>query len=261
VKALTEKSGVNGLEKFTLRKEDDLTTVCYYPPEKKKTDIGIVIFPGGGYRNLAKHEGEAYARRFNDWGIAAFVVEYRVFPHHFPSQLLDARDAICFVRSNAERFGINKEKILAMGSSAGGHLVSLLCNYHQAIHTDKSVQKEEYLPNGQILCYPVISSRAGIEHQRSFQALLGDLYETKDEYSPEVLVDKDTPPAFIWHTAEDKTVSYLNSIAYANALIKKDIDCELHIFPNGEHGLGLALSDPHVAQWMDLLRNWLKKFY
>ena len=169
------------MEKFTLRQVDDLTTVCYYPPEKKKTDIGIVIFLGGGYRNLAKHEGEAYAHLFKDWGIAAFVVEYRVFPHHFPSQLLDARDAICFVRSNAGRLGINKEKILAMGSSAGGHLVSLLCNYHQAIHTDKRVQKEQYLPNGQILCYPVISAEVGKCHEGSFKNLVGHYPLTDDE--------------------------------------------------------------------------------
>ena len=249
------------MEKFTVRQGDASTTVSYYPPEKKKADVGVVIFPGGGYKHLAKHEGEAYARLFNDWGIAAFVVEYRVFPHRFPAQLLDAREAMCFVRNHAERFGINSGKILAMGSSAGGHLVSLLCNYHQQIEPDKSALKERYLPNGQILCYPVISSKTGICHQNSFQALLGELYEERAAYSSELLVDKDTPPAFIWHTAEDKTVSYLNSIVYADALIKKNIDCELHIFPNGEHGLGLALSKPHVAQWMDLLRNWLEKFY
>lgn len=252
---------VNVLEKFIIRQGEASATVSYYPPQKQESDIGVVIFPGGGYKHLAKHEGEAYARRFNDWGIAAFVVEYRVAPHRFPSPLLDAREAMRFVRECAETFGINSEKILAMGSSAGGHLVSLLCTYHKPLVGEKSFLKETYLPNGQILCYPVISTNADICHQGSFQNLLGERYEDKDEYSAETLVDPNTPPAFIWHTAADKTVPCGNGIAYANALIKNNVSCELHVFPHGEHGLGLSISDPHVAQWTELLQHWLKKFF
>ena len=234
----------------------------YYKPSQKTSDISVVIFPGGGYTHLASHEGIGYARFLNTLGFTAFVVNYSVAPSHFPSQLIEARRAIRFVRLNAEKFGLNKNKILAMGSSAGGQLTALLCTYLNDIGEEKDeLFKEDFLPNGQILCYPVISSDESICHKRSFQNLLGELYQEKQNYSPELLVNPTTPPAFIWHTGEDATVSCLNSCRYAESLWKNKVNSELHIFPFGEHGKGLALDSPHVAQWTTLLNNWIKKYF
>ena len=87
------------------------------------------------------------------------------------------------------------------------------------------------------------------------------LYQEKQKYSPELLVNSSTPPAFIWHTAEDSTVSCLNSCRYAEALWANKVDCELHIFPFGEHGKGIALDNPYIAQWTTLLGNWIKNIF
>ena len=164
-----------------------------------------------------------------------------------------------FVRANAEKFGVAKDKIFAMGSSAGGHLTALLSTYLGDIgEDDDELMKEEFLPNGQILCYPVISSDESIAHMGSYRNLLDVNYNKKEQYSPELLVNETTPPAFIWHTAEDGGVSCINSLRYAEMLKKYNIPCELHIFPFGGHGMGIAPSNPHVAQWTSLLKNWLK---
>ena len=248
------------MQRFQLYKGNELATIDCYVPYFKSCDTAVVIFPGGAYFSLADHEGEGYARLLNTFGSTACVVNYRVFPDYaFPTQLLDARRAIRFVRANAEKFGINKSKVLAMGSSAGGHLTALLCTYTKTLEEIKDeIGKEDYLPNGQILCYPVISSDESISHRGSFEKLLGEDYSLhKEEISPELLVTKNTPPAFIWHTAEDEGVSVLNSYCYAKALNDNKIPYELHIFPFGLHGRGIASDMTDVHQWTGLLHTWI----
>lgn len=235
-------------------------TIQYYRPFQKTTDIAVVIFSGGAYMRRSEHEGEGYAYLLNTFGISAFVVNYRVYPHHFPSPLLDARRAIQFVRCKADEFEIDKNKVLAMGSSAGGHLVALLCTYCKNVAGEDTDElcRESYLPNGQILCYPVISSDEAISHKGSYENLLGDLYEERDLYSPDLLVNEQTPPAFIWHASDDGAVSCINSYRYADALARAKIPCELHVFHSGGHGIGIAPHLPNVTKWTELLNNWLK---
>lgn len=237
-------------------------TIEYYKPIQRGSDIAVLIFPGGGYRGREPHEGIAYAQLLNTWGISAFVVEYRCRPNDFPAPLQDARRAVQFVRSHAHEWNINKDKIIVMGSSAGGHLAALLSTYQGQLNKNEDVlDKESFIPNGQILCYPVISSDESIIHKGSYECLLGKNYAAKDKYSPDMLVSECTPPAFIWHTEDDSTVSCLNSFRYAECLIAKKVPCELHMFPNGAHGAALAPHLPHVAQWQGLLRAWLNKYY
>lgn len=242
--------------------EENVATVDCYKPFIKASDVAVVIFPGGAYVGLAEHEGAGYAHLLNTFGITAFVVNYRLYPDaSFPSQLLDARRAMRFVRSKSQEFGIDKNKILAMGSSAGGHLTALLSTYTTNIGEKKDLLLQEaYLPNGQILCYPVISSNESISHKASFERLLGTEYAMrKEEISPELLVNEKTPPAFIWHTAEDEGVSVMNSYCYAQALQKYKVPYELHIFPYGAHGRGIAPDMPTVGQWTKLLHTWIKE--
>ncbi len=121
------------------------------------------------------------------------------------------------------------------------------------------------------MCYPVITS-GEFAHQGSFEHLLGDKYEEKkEELSLEKCVNKDVPKTFIWHTFTDGCVPVENSLLFATALKRENINTELHIFPEGEHGLSLAndltLSNwgnevvPEVEVWIDLATNWLKKFF
>lgn len=127
-------------------------------PTEKKYDIAVIILPGGGYRMRAEHEGKDYAEFLSANGICSFVCQYRVSPHRFPLPLLDATRAIKYVRYYSEKFGIDKDKIYIMGSSAGGHLAALASVYRGNLDLDKPdvIDAENAIPNGQILCYPVI---------------------------------------------------------------------------------------------------------
>ena len=233
--------------------------IMYYKPFRKASDAAIVIFAGGAYLGRADHEGEGYAHVLNSYGISAFVVSYRVAPACFPDQLLDARRAVRFVRANAEKFGIDAGKVAVMGSSAGGHLAALVSTYRDSVDGEgvDEIDSIDYIPNAQILCYPVISSDERIFHERSFLSLLGNRYGEKEKFSPELIADKKSPKAFIWHTSDDAAVDVENSYRYASALHRVGVPCEVHVFPNGPHGLGTATERPHVAQWTGLLKNWL----
>lgn len=237
----------------------------YYPASRKLSDATVVIFPGGGYRVRAVYEGKDYAQFFNTLGMNAFVCEYRVAPHTFPLPLLDARRAVQYVRYNAEKFGIDSNKIGVMGSSAGGHLAATVStvfeSFDNALTNKDEIDKVDFIPDFQILCYPVIAL-SGFGHIGSKNNLLGE--ENDNQALIELLctqnrVSEKTPKAFIWHTFDDGVVNVKNSLTYASALKDNGVSCEMHIFPNGPHGLGLAQNNS-VGQWTELLKNWLKHF-
>lgn len=245
---------------------EEIPKITAYIPDDKKSDAAIVIFPGGGYAMRADYEGEGYAKFLAENGYTAFSVDYRVLPHRFPLPVLDGRRAVRFVRYNAEKYGIDKKKIAVMGSSAGAHLAATLSNYYEPIDFEgtDSVDSEDFVPNAQILCYPVISlCDEKIMEKGSANNLLGELWtDKKDGLSPEQTVSERTPKAFIWHTFNDNIVNVKNSLVYADRLKDFGIAAEMHIFPEGEHGLGLANGDDrikkHVSQWSKLLLNWLE---
>lgn len=243
----------------------NVPTIDYYPAENKTTDGTIVILPGGGYEFRAEHEGKGYAEFLNAQGMDAFVCQYRVAPDRYPVPLLDARRAIQFVRYHAEEFGINPEKVGIMGSSAGGHLAAVLSTvkdeFSDYIIESDEIDKMNYMPDFQVLCYPVISICKGFGHKESGHNLLGteDLeHPLREHLAPHKLVDENTPPAFLWHTATDRSVSVDNSFAYTWALKDKGVEVEFHTLPFGGHGMGIAQDRPYVHQWTTFLCNWLK---
>lgn len=241
---------------------EELPMLDVYIPESKKSDGAVVIMPGGGYGMRAPHEGEGYANYLNSLGITAFVCQYRVYPHTFPLPLSDSRRAIRFVRHNAEKYGLDKNKIFIMGSSAGGHLSAMTSTYKEPIEFEDTdeIDKEDFLPNGQILCYPVIMlSGDGIAHIGSGKNLLAENYaDLQQSLSPNLIADENTPQAFIWHTFDDDAVNVINSLEYAKRLRSVNVDVEMHIYPNGPHGLGLADNAPHVAEWTKCLEKWFE---
>lgn len=241
---------------------EETPVIEVYIPEEKKSNGAVVIMPGGGYSMRASHEGDGYAKYLNSLGITAFVCQYRVSPHRFPLPLADSRRAMRFVRYNAEKYGLDKNKIFIMGSSAGGHLAAMTSTYKKPIdfeNTDE-IDKEEFLPNGQILCYPVIKlSGDGIGHIGSGKNLLGEDYaDLQQSLSLDLIADEETPRAFIWHTFEDNCVNVINSLDYAKRLRNVKCEVEMHIYPNGPHGLGLAENLPHVAEWAVSLKKWFE---
>ena len=244
---------------------EEIPEITAYIPEFTKKKGAVVIYPGGGYCARAPHEGRGYAEFLATHGYCSFVVEYRVSPHRFPIPLLDARRGVKFARYYAEKYGYDKDKIAVMGSSAGGHLAAFTSTYMEEIPVDclDEIDKEDFVPNAQILCYPVIDLHTEIAHQGSGVNLLGDRYDSDyEKYIPRLLVSDKTPQAFIWHTFEDGAVDVRNSLYYAAALKEKNIPTEMHVFPNGNHGKGRSLAnDPvsqHISQWNDLLLNWLE---
>ena len=242
---------------------EETPIVKVFIPENKRSDAAVVIYPGGGYYKRAAHEGDGYAEFLNSHGITAFVVEYRVYPHTFPLPQLDARRGVRFARANAKKYGIDKNKIAVMGSSAGGHLAAITSTYTKPIEFEgiDDIDKESALPNAQILCYPVIiqPDAEKIAHRGSYKNLLGGRdIGMETALNPAKNVTDKTPQAFIWHTAADGGVNVINSYAFATELRKHNVPCEMHIFPEGRHGLGLAQSVPHTAQWSGLMINWFK---
>lgn len=241
---------------------EEIPSITAYIPENKKSSGAIIICPGGGYSGRSPHEGEGYARFFAEHGITAFVCDYRVKPHRFPLPLLDARRAVRFVRYHAKKYGLDKAKVYIMGSSAGGHLAALTCTYRNELELESNdeIDKENYLPDGQILCYSVIGLLGKEKgHIGSGKNLLGDdLAEMGDELSPYLIADENTPKAFIWHTFTDDVVNVINSLEYAERLRRVNVNTELHIFPVGHHGMGLARSNDYVARWSDMLMKWLE---
>ncbi len=241
---------------------EEVPVLEYYPSEAKTSEATVIICPGGGYGCRAQHEGHPYAAYFNSIGMDAFVCQYRVSPHRFPLPLLDLRRSVRFVRANAARFGIDPAKIAVMGSSAGGHLAALTSTYTAPIayeDTDE-IDAVSPMPNATILCYPVIRrpDETGVGHRDSFRNLMGaDMEAHYAEVSCDELVNGTTPPAFLWYTADDP-VNVINAYLYASALHRHGIPHEMHTFHEGPHGLGVAKDNPHVAQWLPLLRNWLR---
>ena len=242
---------------------EETPAILPFVPEVKQSDAAVVIFPGGGYAFRASdHEGDQYALFLNQAGITAFVVDYRVAPHRFPAPLLDARRAVRWVRAHAAEYGLDVQKIAVMGSSAGGHLAALSCTYkgEEPIETPDAIDGQNGIPNAQILCYPVICSPTEdkIAHMGSYENLLGENAALYDVVDPTKNVTEETPPAFLWHTADDLVVNVINTYRYATVLREHNIPTEVHVFPHGRHGLGLLDEVPHTAIWGECLLRWFR---
>jgi len=244
--------------------ESDRPSITVYRAPRQAVNTAVVIAPGGGYTNLAtEHEGRQFAYWFNAMGVTAFVLRYRLGPrYHHPIELGDAQRAIRTVRARAQEFAVLPDRIGMMGFSAGGHLASTAATHFDAgdpAATDP-IDRVSSRPDFLILGYPVISFDPAIAHMGSRRSLLGDTPDPQlvEDLSNEKRVTAQTPPTFIFHTTADATVPVENSVQFYLALRRAKVPAEMHIFENGAHGLGMALSDPALAPWTTLLANWLR---
>lgn len=221
----------------------------------------IVIYPGGGYGGRAYHEGEPVAQFFNSRGLHAVVVDYRVSPNRFPAPLADAQRAVKILRERSDEWKIDPEKIVVLGFSAGGHLAAstiVLDDVSLAGHTPDETDKFSATPNGAILCYPVISIKKDYGHVGSGMNLLGEKYKFEQDYfSLQNRVSEKTPKCFFWHTSDDGGVNVKNSLVFAEKLREHSIQFEMHVYPHGRHGLGLAPNTEDVRQWADQAADWV----
>ncbi|MDP4248636.1 MAG: alpha/beta hydrolase [Bacteroidota bacterium] len=238
-------------------------TVCL-PPKEKATGVAVIICPGGGYWVVAAgHEGADVAKSFNDAGIAAFVLKYRIPNDHTMvnkeiGPLQDAQRALQIVRSRAAEWGIDPHHVGIMGFSAGGHLASTAGTHFKKSYIDNP-RKINLRPDFMLLIYPVISFTDAIGHIGSRDQLLGKnpSQEKIKYYSNELQVTDQTPPAFLVHAKDDPAVPYANSEAFASALKKHHIPVKVFLYEKGGHGFGLINKTSDI-RWMDICLEWLK---
>lgn len=236
----------------------------FLPTSNQATTTGVIVCPGGGYSHLASnHEGRQVANWLNSLGIAAFVLTYRLGPrYHHPVELGDAQRAIRTVRARASEFAVVPDRVGILGFSAGGHLASTTATHFDPGNpaSADAIERMSSRPDFAVLAYPVISMTTAYAHKGSVQSLLGDRPDQKlaESLSNELQVTAATPPVFLFHTTEDKTVPVENSVLFYLALRKAGVAAEMHIFERGPHGVGLALKDPALSMWPQLLANWLR---
>ena len=235
------------------REENCIPAMTAYPIEGSKG--AVVVCPGGGYTGKAAHEGGPIAEMLNEAGISAYVLDYRVKPCHYNAPVSDAHRAIRTLRH------MGYEKVGILGFSAGGHLTCSAATLYDLGNPDAEdpIERQSCRPDAFIPCYAVVSF-ISFRHQGSVNSLLGEEKENWEliyRFSAEMHVDKNTPPAFIWHTAEDAGVPVENSLHLARAMAHAGVPYELHIFPNGGHGLGLAQNNSAAKEWGGLCQKWL----
>ena len=240
------------------------TITPYFPEQGKATGTAVVVCPGGGYSGLAMgHEGVAIAQKFNEIGITAFVLKYRlpsdkIMEDKTIGPLQDAQRALQIVRERAAEWGINPAKVGIIGFSAGGHLASTA-----ATHFDKVVIENKnntsVRPDFALLLYPVITfgelahrgSQVNLTGKDAPQALI-------DLYSNEKQVTANTPPVFLVHAEDDKVVPVQNSLMFYEELLKNKLKAEMHLYQAGGHGFGLN-NKTTTDYWFDRCTAFLKQ--
>jgi acetyl esterase/lipase len=245
--------------------KDKPTLIIYLPEKEKAAGCGIVICPGGGYGALAMdHEGHQIAKWLNEFGVAAFICDYRHrgrgYGHPAPSQ--DAQRAVRIVRSRADEFGVKQDRVGILGFSAGGHLASTVLTHFDDGQADSEdpTERVSCRPDFGVLCYPVIAFDQEFTHRGSQVNLLGPANnpERVESLSNEKQVTEKTPPTFLFHTQEDKGVPPENSLVFYAAMVKHKVPGELHIYEKGHHGIGLGANIPGASDWPKACERWLK---
>lgn len=244
--------------------DKDIPQITPWIPAKQSTKAAVLVAPGGGYGHLASdHEGDQIAEWLNVNGIAAFVLRYRIAPDYgHPHPHMDAARAIRTIRSRAEEWGIDTDKIGMIGFSAGGHLTATTGTQFDAGDASSSdpVEKASSRPDFILLGYPVITMTDPHTHKGSRKNLLGEnpTPEMIEKMSAEKNVNANTPPTFLFHTTEDQAVPVENPVLFYLACQDAGVPVEMHIYEKGRHGLGLAQGDPAFGLWPSQCITWLK---
>jgi len=239
--------------------------LVFFPQADKANGTAVIICPGGAYARLAmNHEGYQIAEWFNNIGVTAVILKYRlpndkIMQDKTIGPLQDAQEAIRIVRRHSKEWNINPGKIGIMGFSAGGNLASTASTHFNDVVYSLS-DTTSARPDFSILAYPVISMDSSITHMGSRENLIGKKpsLEMIKKFSNELQVNSQTPPAFIVHSSDDKAVPVQNSLRYFDALNKAGVHSELHIYKLGGHGYGLGRNATSESTWPEALKKWMK---
>lgn len=239
------------------------TLTAYLPDPEVATGTAVIICPGGAYRFLAAgHEGIDVARALNKEGIAAFVLKYRlpdsaIMHHTEMGPLQDAQQAMLLVRSRAEEYGVDADRIGIMGFSAGGHLASTAGTHFAKALIDNPCSVS-LRPDFMVLIYPVISMQDSLTHAESRTRLLGATpsQQAIHQYSNETRVTAGTPPTFLVHASDDDAVRVGNSLVFYQQLLQHGVLAEMHLYQKGGHGFGLQLPN-RKERWLERCVEWI----
>ena len=247
-------------------------TILFAPKDTAVTETkkaAVVICPGGSYHHLGMpHEGFASAKWFRSVEVVPFVLQYRVAYncHHHPAMLEDIEMAIKYIRENADDYGIDINKVGAIGYSAGGHLVTMAGVYGGSRNELEKIgvpAEVSLRPNFVMPIYPVVTMQDDICHRWSRRSLLGHreyTKELKDEYSMELNIPDDMVPTYILACRDDPVVIFENSVRLEKSLAEKNIPHRFAVYEKGGHGFGMKdgwfMKETH---WNEDLRNWLEE--
>jgi acetyl esterase/lipase len=253
------KDGILRISKVTIP-----AFTVYQPKPGKGNGTAVIICPGGAYTLLAAgHEGTDVAKALTEWGITAVVLKYRLpddstMIDKSIGPLQDVQQAIQLLRLNAEQYRINPNRVGLMGFSAGGHLAATAGTHFSKAVLPSHFKTISLRPNFLVLAYPVISCTDSLTHISSRKKLLGDK-PTKEQiinFSNELQVTNQTPPAFLVHAKDDAVVKPANSLLFHEALKKNKVASEIYWFEHGGHGFGMNNKDTN-DRWMDALKTWM----
>lgn len=228
----------------------------------------VMVMPGGGYQRIViDKEGYEMGRWLSARGFVVFVLFYRLPGDGWKAgpdvSLSDAQRAMRIIRSRSREYGIDPERVAAMGFSAGGHLCADLATRF-AVPTYEPVDAADSLPARPMVAapiYPVVSMSQPVAHAGSRRMLIGESAgkDLERAHSPQHNVPADAPPCFLVHAEDDESVVVENSIELRAALRARGVPVESHFFAHGGHGFGLrkAAGKP-AAVWPELFANWAR---
>jgi len=238
---------------------------AFFPSAQENKGAAVLICPGGGYERLAYViSGVQLAKWFNTLGVSAFVLNYRLpnspdLIERETGPLQDAQRAIKIIRANGMKWGIKADKIGVQGSSAGGHLASLVSTQADDItQVHDSLDNISFHPDFMILVSPVIDM-GSYAHPGSRKNLLWNnpSQELISQYSTQNRVTETTPPAFIADAFNDNVVLPVNSLLFYKALLEHKVVTSFHVFPQGAHAIALRNNPGSTNQWTNLCEAWM----
>jgi len=240
------------------------TLTVVRPAVNQAVPTAVIICPGGSYVRLAMNkEGFPIADWLASHGVTAFVLKYRMEDYGQPSPLRDVLRAVRTVRSRAKEFGLDPMRIGVFGASAGGHLAATAGTMYDSPlgRTGAPIDSVSARPDFLILLYPVMTMTDPYVHQNSRRALLGSHPDAalEEAWSPNLHVTRNTPPAFLAHAEDDKTVPVENTILFYRALRDAGVPAQVNLFEHGSHGFGMRADLGPTSTWPDRCAGWMKE--
>lgn len=256
-------------EKYALSGDGKGILTCFLNPVLREIGrryrIAVIVCPGGGYGKIVGREADVVARRYQAYGLQAFVLRYSTGAGQYRRALGELSGALELIRRKADEWDIDRDKIAICGFSAGGHLaLSLGCFWNKKRFGEIAGKAG---PNALCLCYPVVSAGRW-KHGQSVENCLADRSLRQEDISLELHVDGAVPPVFLWHNADDGEVPVQNAIMLMEKLSEANVPYEAHIFPQGGHGLALcdmctAMTESQIdevcGQWFLMSLQWMRR--